>query len=101
MIGMNLYVQEFASYPSINDLVSGLYPLVRCWWPSNNYNYFQSNPYLGPRTGIYACPAYNRLRAEFVNIDDPWLVGGSGRKLRLQHRRNVCCWWSGPAPGSL
>ena len=82
-VGMNMYVQQYASYPSINDFVRGLQPFVRTSWPSNNYDYSGSGApkYLGPRSSIYACPAYNRLRGEFrfrSSPDDfPYATGGS------------------------
>jgi prepilin-type N-terminal cleavage/methylation domain-containing protein len=49
-VGMNMYVQQYASYPSINDFVRGLQPFVRTSWPSNNYDYSGSGApkYLGP-----------------------------------------------------
>jgi prepilin-type N-terminal cleavage/methylation domain-containing protein/prepilin-type processing-associated H-X9-DG protein len=64
-LGMILYVQQFGSYLSINKRVTGLMPFVRADWPSSNYDIFPPNTYFGPRTGLYACPAYNRLKGYF------------------------------------
>ena len=72
MVGMNLYVQQYNAYPeSTYDLIPDLRPFVNTDWPSPNYDWSpvgQSSSgvpkYLGPRTGVYTCPAYDRLRAE-------------------------------------
>ncbi|HZR17803.1 MAG TPA: prepilin-type N-terminal cleavage/methylation domain-containing protein [Verrucomicrobiae bacterium] len=68
-IGMILYVQETGFYPNINDRVPALLPFVRTDWPSNNYamTLNEGDPflYLGTRSGIYACPGYNRVRGWF------------------------------------
>jgi prepilin-type N-terminal cleavage/methylation domain-containing protein/prepilin-type processing-associated H-X9-DG protein len=74
-LGMILYVQQYGSYPSINNRVTGLMPFVRWDWPTNNYDYFSVDGiygprYLGPGTGVYACPAYNRLQGYFSRGND-------------------------------
>jgi prepilin-type N-terminal cleavage/methylation domain-containing protein/prepilin-type processing-associated H-X9-DG protein len=68
-LGMILYVQDTGRYPYLNYRASALLPYVKTDWPTNNYlNYITYNPvYLGPRTGIYACPAYNRLTGWFMS----------------------------------
>ena len=66
MIGMSLYVQQSGAYPLIKDLITDLQPLVNTSWPSNNYDWTGS-VFLGPRSGVYACPAYNRFRGEFAS----------------------------------
>lgn len=76
-----VYVQQFSSYPMINDLVTGLQPFVLTSWPSNNYDYntgLGPPKYIGPRGGIYACPAYNRLRLEFQAEPKDFPYGNSG-----------------------
>jgi hypothetical protein len=70
-LGTNLYVQQYGSYMSVNSRLAGLRPFVRSDWPTNNYDVFNYGGgtyglrYLGPGTGIYACPAYNRLKGMF------------------------------------
>jgi type II secretory pathway pseudopilin PulG len=81
MLAVTLYVQQYSSYPSIDDLIPDLKPYLRQDWPSGNYD--ESDPtaprYLGPRDSVYACPAYNRLRGEFalLPIVPPMPLSGS------------------------
>jgi len=74
-LGTILYVQQYGSYMSLNYRVTGLMPFVRWDWPTNNYDYVSVDGiygprYLGPGTGVYACPAYNRLRGMFQGGGD-------------------------------
>jgi prepilin-type N-terminal cleavage/methylation domain-containing protein/prepilin-type processing-associated H-X9-DG protein len=68
-LGMCMYVQETGYYPYMNTRVAALRPFVKTDWPKDNYYdpYSYNYTYLGPRTGIYACPAYNRLKGMFLN----------------------------------
>ena len=80
MLAMNQYVQETAVYPFGTNFSGALYPFTRTLWPEKNWNWGNNPPlYRGPRTGIYACPAYNRLRGEFMfnPNGEPW-VGSYG-----------------------
>jgi len=63
-LGMCMYVQDTGYYPYLNYRVPALLPYVKTDWPKDNFlNWYTYNyTYLGPRTGIYACPAYNRLK---------------------------------------
>jgi len=63
-LGVILYVTQNGAYPHINERVTDLIPFVRSDWPTNNW-LLSPFTYLGPRTGPYACPAYNRLRGNF------------------------------------
>jgi prepilin-type N-terminal cleavage/methylation domain-containing protein/prepilin-type processing-associated H-X9-DG protein len=68
-LGMCMYVQETGYYPYMNTRAAALRPFVKTDWPKDNYiNWYTYNyTYLGPRTGIYACPAYNRLKGMFLS----------------------------------
>lgn len=72
-LGMCMYVQETGYYPYLNYWVSALLPYVKTDWPKDNYlNWSGYNyTYLGPRNGVYACPAYNRVKGMFLSDDYP------------------------------
>jgi prepilin-type N-terminal cleavage/methylation domain-containing protein/prepilin-type processing-associated H-X9-DG protein len=78
MLAINLYVQETSRYPVITNLPNALYPSTHTLWPEDNWGW-PSGPvrYLGPRSGIYACPAFNRFRGEFASIDRAVAITGS------------------------
>jgi prepilin-type N-terminal cleavage/methylation domain-containing protein len=94
MIGMNQYVQENSAYPYYTNVIAGLYPFTRSLWPSNN-DYWAStqghppSPYIGqgPGTGLYACPAYNRLYGAFFSdfAGNP-RIGGYGVNVHGDYR---------------
>ncbi len=82
MVGVLMYVQEFGAYPSTSSIYSGnhpvayfvteLQPFLGASWPEENYGSITnfggtSFSYLGPRTSIYACPGYNRVRGAFYS----------------------------------
>jgi prepilin-type N-terminal cleavage/methylation domain-containing protein/prepilin-type processing-associated H-X9-DG protein len=69
-LGMCMYVQQTGYYPYLNLLPSALRPFVQTDWPKNNWDGVYASPYLGPRTGVYACPAYNRLKGVFWTLTD-------------------------------
>jgi prepilin-type N-terminal cleavage/methylation domain-containing protein len=66
MLATAQYVQEFNVYPSATNFVAGLYPFTRTLWPENNWD-IPASKYLGSRAGLYACPGYNALKAEFLS----------------------------------
>jgi prepilin-type N-terminal cleavage/methylation domain-containing protein/prepilin-type processing-associated H-X9-DG protein len=78
MLAINLYVQETSFYPVITNRIPALYPFTRTLWPEDNWGW-PSGPvkYLGPRYGLYACPAFNRFRGEFASIDRAHPITGS------------------------
>src|SRR6267378_727919 len=81
MIAINQYVQESGSYPRLENFVSALYPFTRTLFPPDNSDWsFNDGRGKGPGagTGIYACPAYNRLHGHFLsNTNDvPAFLGG-------------------------
>lgn len=70
MVAMRLYAQDYGAYPLANSWPAELQPFARTPWPARNYDIKQSQgttwfSYLGPASGLYACPAYNRLRGAF------------------------------------
>ena len=80
MIGMGFYAEQSGYYPQVNGLVTNLQPFLHQRWPSENIDYGYPGPglYLGPGTGIYACPGYNRLQGEFTpDPAAPWGSAGS------------------------
>jgi prepilin-type N-terminal cleavage/methylation domain-containing protein/prepilin-type processing-associated H-X9-DG protein len=70
MLGIRLYALDYGAYPLAVSWPDELLPYTKSPWPALNYHYnLRASPgfsYLGPATGIYACPAYNRLRGEFA-----------------------------------
>jgi prepilin-type N-terminal cleavage/methylation domain-containing protein/prepilin-type processing-associated H-X9-DG protein len=83
MLGVNQYVQESGAYPQETNFVFAIQPFTRSWWPSNNYDWvYYDGRGKGPGagTGIYACPAYNRMHGLFSSASIPpgaWFVSGS------------------------
>ena len=78
MLAMNLYVQETSRYPAITNLLNALYPSTRTLWPEDNWQLINGPVrYLGPRYGLYACPAFNRFRGEFLSSDRLHMRTGS------------------------
>jgi len=72
MLGINLYVSDYHAYPFWLSLDTSLQPYVKAVWPQNNYN---NHIYLGPSTGLYSCPSYNRIKGMYdsysgVTFDD-------------------------------
>ncbi len=70
MLGLNMYTQQEHAYPHGQTLPFQLQPFVGAPFPENNYAYQNGAAtvsYLGPRQGVYACPAYNRIRGQFAN----------------------------------
>jgi prepilin-type N-terminal cleavage/methylation domain-containing protein/prepilin-type processing-associated H-X9-DG protein len=72
MIGMTMYAQDYHAYPIQNSIVTNLQPYVHAWWPVRNYS--AQWVYLGPGTGLYACPSYNRAKG--VYSPDIWGTDG-------------------------
>jgi prepilin-type N-terminal cleavage/methylation domain-containing protein/prepilin-type processing-associated H-X9-DG protein len=74
LIGLSLYVQQERVYPNNilpSDPNSGeLGPFLRVPPPINNYTQVNHGTwsYLGPRTSVWVCPGYNRVRG--------WVGGG-------------------------
>jgi prepilin-type N-terminal cleavage/methylation domain-containing protein/prepilin-type processing-associated H-X9-DG protein len=70
-VGIAPYVQQTGAYSDPDQLIRDLYPLTGAVWPDPNYWQLvngQPYTYLGPRQGIYACAAYNRMRGQFACI---------------------------------
>jgi prepilin-type N-terminal cleavage/methylation domain-containing protein/prepilin-type processing-associated H-X9-DG protein len=66
-IAIAVYVHDNSVYPqcdgaSFSAVVADLQPYTRTSWPDDNY---YGGAWLGPGTGIYACPGYNRVRGIF------------------------------------
>lgn len=83
-LAVSLYTQQEAQYPGMVadwQIDSALLPYLRATWPESNYsNGTGSWLYLGPRTSVYACPGYNRVRGEFRRPPASWpyFVGSYG-----------------------
>ena len=77
-VALNLYVQQTGLYPAelsahnlYDNRIGGFMNFLQIPVPENNYT--NNNgvwQYLGPRSGIWACPGYNRVRGWF-NHDSP------------------------------
>jgi len=71
MLGITMYAQHGGTYPDEGAwLPSELQPFVPSAWPGNNYTNQNGGAalYLGPGSGVYACPGYNRVRGQFLSI---------------------------------
>jgi len=78
-LGLTMYVDDYKGYPPPLNLasasaeqgfVAGLQPYVKAPWPGANYNSdAQGNwIYQGAKSSIWACPGYNRLQGEFLDL---------------------------------
>ncbi len=68
MFGIRMYTQEQGSYPSGRSWPLPLRPYTGSDWPQPNYvvrGGRTSWSYLGRASGLYVCPAYNRMRGAF------------------------------------
>jgi len=73
MLGISMYAQQVGTYPDDPTLLPyELQPFVGAPWPSNNYTGQNGGAllYLGPRSSVYACPGYNRVRGQFLRWPD-------------------------------
>jgi prepilin-type N-terminal cleavage/methylation domain-containing protein/prepilin-type processing-associated H-X9-DG protein len=83
MVAMSMYTQQEAAYPLGSSFAKSLQPFLAGGWPENNYtNTGTAHVYLGPRSSVYACPAYNRIQGEFWHSagpynDDLWFNRGA------------------------
>jgi len=79
-LAMTMYVQQTGTYPYFYNWPYELQPFVGSPWPEPNLR-FPANggySYLGPRTSVFACPAYNRLQGAFFDkygYGEEWSVG--------------------------
>ncbi len=80
MLAVNMYVQDYHEYPTtlaspVASIITELQPYTRAPWPAPNYlsdgNGGFLPTYFGPRTSIYACPGYNRVRGAFTQQSAP------------------------------
>ncbi len=70
MIGIRMYTQEQGAYPLAHSWPVPLRPYTGSDWPQPNYEVVSGGrtfrwSYLGRASGLYVCPAYNRLRGAF------------------------------------
>ena len=82
MIAMTLYAQDNGAFPLRDHWPAELKPYTGTSWPELNYSFSQQLPwiiresYLGPRTGVYSCPAYNRFQGIYTeDPGEPWAFG--------------------------
>ena len=74
-LGMNMYVQQERVHPDASRWPLQLRPFVGASWPENNYKSSDPNPngswvglsYLRSGSGVYACPAYSRMKGIFMS----------------------------------
>lgn len=85
-LGLTMYVQETKVYPAFRTLTGYTSPAdARSWfndlephtgakWPENNYTAGAGKGRLESRSGLYVCPAYNRLPGLYqTNAFGPWV----------------------------
>jgi prepilin-type N-terminal cleavage/methylation domain-containing protein/prepilin-type processing-associated H-X9-DG protein len=73
VVALNIYVQQEGLYPfdislynTSDNGIGGFMNFLKVPQPENNYIYTNGSwVYLGPRTGLWACPGYNRVRGSF------------------------------------
>jgi hypothetical protein len=66
-VGMTMYSQQIGTYPY--NWVAELPSFVGTSWPEQNVQLApdgKSYTYLGPRSGPFACLAYNRMHGAFM-----------------------------------
>jgi prepilin-type N-terminal cleavage/methylation domain-containing protein/prepilin-type processing-associated H-X9-DG protein len=66
-LAMTMYAQETGTYPYYHPWPVEVQPFLGSPWPEPNVP-FPPKPYsyLGPRSGPFVCPVYNRLRGTFT-----------------------------------
>jgi prepilin-type N-terminal cleavage/methylation domain-containing protein/prepilin-type processing-associated H-X9-DG protein len=72
-LAMTAYTQQNGTYPFYLNWPAELQPFVGSPWPEQNVLFDSSgnNPsYLGPRSSVWACPAYNHLHGAFTRLED-------------------------------
>jgi len=76
-LATTMYAQQTGTYPHYHSWPTELQPFLGSPWPEPNV-LFDSNgnpsSYLGPRSSVFACPAYNRVRGAFTDLhsQDQW-----------------------------
>ncbi|HZR20705.1 MAG TPA: DUF1559 domain-containing protein [Verrucomicrobiae bacterium] len=80
-LAIGMYVHDYGAYPGyifhtqatgVRSFFVQLQPYTRAPWPEPNYD---QTGWLGPRTSIYACPAYSRVRGGFDQSVKFWSYG--------------------------
>ena len=61
-LALSMYADDHRAYPEPR-LAWCLEPYTRTFWPRDNYD--SSGAWLGPRSGLWACPAYNGIRGAY------------------------------------
>jgi prepilin-type N-terminal cleavage/methylation domain-containing protein/prepilin-type processing-associated H-X9-DG protein len=70
-LGMTMYAQQTGTYPYYYSWTVELQPFVGSPWPEPNVSFAPSSglyAYVGARSGVWACPAYNRVRGAFTSV---------------------------------
>ena len=70
-LAMTMYAQQTGTYPYYYSWAVELQPFAGSPWPEPNVSFAASsglNAYVGPRSGVWACPAYNRVRGAFTSV---------------------------------
>jgi len=74
-LAMTMYAQQTGTYPYYYEWPGEVQPFLGSPWPETNVTPPPNTPppytsytYLGPRSGPFACPAYNRLRGTFTDV---------------------------------
>jgi prepilin-type N-terminal cleavage/methylation domain-containing protein/prepilin-type processing-associated H-X9-DG protein len=70
MLATASYTQQTGTYPYFIQWPYELQPFLGSPWPEPNVlvDNNGNTSYLGPRSSVWACPAYNRLRGSFTSL---------------------------------
>jgi prepilin-type N-terminal cleavage/methylation domain-containing protein/prepilin-type processing-associated H-X9-DG protein len=71
-LAMTMYTQQTDTYPYFYNWPYELQPFVGAPWPEPNVSATPNGAsftYIGPRSGVWACPAYNRLGGAFFDAN--------------------------------
>jgi len=71
-LAMTMYAQQTDTYPYFYNWPYELQPFVGAPWPEPNVSATSNGgsfTYIGPRSGVWACPAYNRLGGAFFEAN--------------------------------
>ena len=79
VLALSMYADDYKGYPppvnlaaasTEQGLVAGLQPYLKSPWPGRNYNWDGQGKwiYQGAKNSVWACPGYNRLRGEFLDV---------------------------------
>jgi prepilin-type N-terminal cleavage/methylation domain-containing protein/prepilin-type processing-associated H-X9-DG protein len=107
-LAMAMYAQDTGTYPyyyplwevSRDGWPAELQPYLKSPLPEPNLSSWSSAPtYLGPREGVWVCPAYNRLQGTFWNDESDWAISRGAYGYNASGLQEVGDYHSSPSLG--